>query len=527
MIFRRILLISLVIFLSGNISAQKAYWVFFKDKNGTTFNPYTYFATEAIERRTKLGISLYDSSDFPVNENYISEVGKLVQTVGYPTRWFNGVGVIANDEQIKQVSLLSFVKNVKEQQSINWLASSAKNETDTSNDDVVGVPDPDVQVNSMAGKMFAEHQLAGKGIVIAIIDVGFHGVDVHPAFDRLRFNNGIRATFDFSKDRADVYGPKSDHGTSVLSCIAGIKNEKNMGLAPDATFLLAKIATPWTNQPRGEEYFIAALEWSDKQGAMLVNCSDGPDYESYFPEQMNGEVSLMSRAANKAASKGILVISAAGNEGESSSPVLLPPADADSVLSVTALNVNGYIASYSSIGPTPDYKHKPDVSAPGTVVVANGYNSFVEDEGTSFSSPLIVGFAACVIQKYPDLSPIQLMDTLHKCASLYPYFDYAHGYGIPRADYFFDSTQVNSATFIISRIDNYAEIKIDEKFKPDCSSSVYPKLYYNLEDEKGRIYKYYVKEINTGAKIRIPEADLRQGVKINVFYQGYYAALQL
>jgi hypothetical protein len=526
------------VFFCGGLHAQKAYWVFFTDKNGTTFDPYSYFAREAITRRLNLGISLYDSTDFPVSEKYVAEVAKRVTLVGHTTRWFNGVGVDATEEQIAEVEKLPFVREVVAQQSLMWKPASADFFPDTIDDEIHDVKrDVNLQIDPMQGKLFKQNNLTGKGIIISIIDVGFHGVDVSPAFNSLRFNNGIRSTFDFAKDVADVYEQSADHGTMVLSCIAGVVNGQPMGLAPDATFLLAKIATPWTRQPKGEENFVAAMEWSDKQGAMLINCSDGPDYESYFPEQMNGKISLMSRASNMAAAKGMLVIAAAGNEGEASSTVLLPPADADSVLSVTALNDRGFIASYSSVGPTPDFRHKPDVCAPGTVLVANGYKNFEESEGTSFSSPLLVGFSACLIQKFPNLSPMDLMDTLHKCSSLYPYYDYAHGYGTPQASHFFDTARVQEPTFKIGHLKsvegnaliekNTVTITLEEKFKPDCNAEKNPKLYYNMEDERGRIYRYYVYEVRGDAAITIPESYLRVGVKINVFYEGYYASLQL
>jgi subtilisin family serine protease len=514
--------------LCGGLQAQKAYWVFFTDKNGSTFDPYAYFAPEAITRRENLGISLYDSTDFPVSEKYLAEITKRVTLVGHTTRWFNGVGVEASEEQIREVEKLSFVREVREQSTLIWKPASVYFSPDTIEDVIHDIKrDVDLQIDPMAGKVFQQNNLTGKGIIISIIDIGFHGVDVHPAFQSLRFNNGIRSTFNFAKDNADVYSSNADHGTMVLSCIAGVVNGRAMGLAPDAVFLLAKIATPWTTQSRGEENFVAALEWSDKQGAMLVNCSEGPDYQSYFPEQMNGRISLMSRASNTAAAKGMLVIAAAGNEGETSEPVILPPADADSVLSVTALNDRGYIASYSSFGPTPDFRHKPDVSAPGSVLIATGYGEFEESEGTSFSSPLLVGFAACVIQKFPDLTPMQLMDTLHKCSSLYPYYDYAHGYGTPQASYFFDTTAVQPATFSMTRSGNSVTITVNENFKPDCGADIYPKLYYCLEDDLGRIYKYYTYELIDGKPIVIPEHYLQIGNKVNVFYQGYYESLEL
>jgi serine protease AprX len=527
MLKKILFIFAFAISVGGGLHAQKAFWVFFTDKNGTSFDPYSYFAPEAITRRLNLGISLYDSTDFPVNENYIAEVGKRVELVGHATRWFNGVGVEASDEQIALVRQLPFVREVREQYSVMWKPACTKIACDTDDVDLDLLRDVNLQIDPMSGNAFIDHNLTGKGIIISIIDVGFHGVDVHPAFQSLRFNNRIRATFDFAKDNADVYSQKADHGTMVLSCIAGMADHEQMGLAPDATFLLAKIATPWTSQPKGEENFVAALEWSDKQGAMLINCSDGPDYESYFPEQMNGKNSLMSRASNMAAGKGMLVIAAAGNEGETSSPVLLPPADADSVLCVTALNDKGYVARYSSVGPTPDFRHKPDACAPGTVLVANGYGNYDESEGTSFSAPLLVGFAACVIQKYPDLSPMQLMDTLHKCSSLYPYFDYSHGYGTPQASHFFDTTYVHPKTCTIVNAKHSTVIKLEEIYKPVCGSANYPKLYYNLQDTHGRIYYYTVYELKDGSDITIPETYLKVGITVNVFYQGYYATLEL
>lgn len=524
---KKILIVFLFsVFSCAGLSAQKSFWVFFTDKNGSTFDPYSYFAPEAITRRLNLGISLYDSTDFPVSEKYIAEVSKRVTLVGHATRWFNGVGVDANDEQIAEVRKLPFVREIVEQYSVIWTPASMA--PDTTKKIFSDLPrDVNLQIDPMKGKEFKANNLTGKGIIISIIDVGFHGVDIHPAFQRLRFNNGIRATFDFTKDDADVYSQKADHGTGVLSCIAGEVNGQAMGLAPDAVFLLAKIATGWTSQRKGEENFVAAMEWSDKQGAMLINCSDGPDYQSYFPEQMNGKISIMSRASNMAAAKGMLVIAAAGNEGESTSPVILPPGDADSVLCVTSLNDDGYLASFSSYGPTPDFKHKPDGCAPGIVLIANGYEEFEKSEGTSYSSPLLVGFAACVIQKFPDLSPMQLMDTMHKCSSLYPYYDYAHGYGIPQASYFFDTTAVQEPTFTITGKNDSIVIVIIEKYKPVCGGDNYPKLYYNLEDEHGKIYRYFVYELVDGKPLEIPKEYLNAGNKINVFYRDYYASLEL
>ncbi|MCX6311334.1 MAG: S8 family serine peptidase [Bacteroidetes bacterium] len=508
----------------GEIHAQKSWWVFFTDKNNTTFDPYSYFSPEAIFRRQKLGISLYDSTDFPVNENYISLVRISVNQLGHVTRWFNGVGVDASDEEVAVLRKLPFVREVVPQTDWDIVPAFTKLFPDTTIEDDYG-KDRNLkqQIDPLQGKYFSEHNLKGNGIIISVIDVGFHGVDNSPAFLKMRFNNRIRSTYDFAKDVSDVYNSKADHGTMVLSCIAGFANGAQMGLAPDATFLLAKISTNLTNQTHGEENFVAAVEWSDKQGAMIINCSDGPDENSYFPEQMNGKISLMSRTSNMAASKGILVVVAAGNEGETSQPQLLPPAEADSVLSVTALNDDGIIASYSSYGPPPDFGRKPDVSAPGTAIVANGDGGYEVAEGTSFSAPLLVGFAACIIEKYPDLSPMMLIDSMRRCSSHYPYYDYSHGYGEPQASYFFDSLKVAPSTFTFIKKDEGETIKINENSMPDCRSHKSEMLFYSLEDSKGRIYRYEVINIKDDDHIEISLDDLKVGTKLHVFYKNYYA----
>lgn len=506
--------------------AQQSWWVFFTDKKETSFDPYSYFAPEAIERRVKLGISLYDSTDFPVNQTYVEAVRAIVDSVGHQTRWFNGVGVNANETEVAQLRQLPFVREVIPQPELIYKPAMANCVPDTVIDDDEGEERMvHQQIDPLNGKLFEDHGKKGKGVIIGVIDVGFHGVDVHPAFGQLRFNNQIRASFDFVKDNADVYSTKADHGTMVLSCIAGEVNGTQMGLAPEATFLLARIANAWTSQTHGEENFVAAVEWADKQGVMIINCSDGPDHSSYFPEQVDGKTSLMTRTSNLAARKGILVIAAAGNEGETDDPFLLPPADADSALSVTALDDDGYIASYSSYGPTPDFRRKPDVCSPGTAVVANGSGEYEVAEGTSFSAPLLVGFAACLVQMYPDLSAMQLMDSLRRSASLYPYYDYSHGYGVPQATYFFDTLAAPPATFTIERVDNSAKIVISEKFRASLDDEKAALLFYSLQDENGKIYKYEAWDMRRASKIVIHESELRAGVSIHVSYKGYYAAL--
>jgi subtilisin family serine protease len=505
------------------LPAQKAWWVFFTDKNGTSFDPYSYFAPEAIERRQKLGLSLYDSTDFPVNENYLREVASRVDTLGLETRWFNGVGVVATIDQVAQLRHLPFVREVVPQQELEWIPA------DTTVEDFDGKSRSlEKQLQPIGGKEFEAHGHSGKGIVIAVLDAGFSGADQHPAFAHLRMNNQVRSTWDFVKNSPDVYSTRADHGTMVLSCIAGKMDGHPMGLAPDATVLLARIAREYGNQYRAEEYFVAAVEWADKQGAMLINCSGGPGVRSYFPEQMNGKIPLISRAANMSASKGMLVIAAAGNSGDEYDDRLLPPSDADSSLCVTALNDSGYVAGYSSRGPTPQFSHKPDVCAPGTAIVADKTQDFSVAEGTSFSAPLLTGFAACLLEMYPDLSPMSLADTMRRSANLYPYFDYAHGYGAPQASYFFDPQQLVAPTFTINTAkDGGVTVNLDTAACPKCCFPKTAYLYFSLENLAGKIYHYGVIQVTSETPLVLPADETGQGGTLHVFYRGYYASKRL
>ena len=79
---------------------------------------------------------------------------------------------------------------------------------------------------------------------------------------------------------------------------------------------------------------------------------------------MDGKTSLVARAANMAAAKGILVVNAAGNEGGDDWKFIGTPADADSVLSVGGVSPETNIhIPYSSFGPTSDKRMKPNVCA--------------------------------------------------------------------------------------------------------------------------------------------------------------------
>lgn len=431
------LLFTLFCAILGIASAQNSYWVFFTDKQNTTFDPYQYFDAKAIERYALNGADLYDITNYPVNSHYASQVETACEELVGTSRWLNAAGVMATEEQIDMIRQFPFVADIQLIASDMELA-----EVDHPKGDSDGVleDDPDdeyPQISIHKGAMFRQHGITGKGVRIAVLDGGFKGADTHPAFKHLRDNNQIVKTWNFVKKKEYVYEAET-HGRMVLSCIAGMNGDRYLGMAPDAQFLLAR--TEVATEPLKEEiWWVQGLEWADQNGADILNSSLGYGKQRYMLKNMDGQTSRVARAANTAARKGILVCNSMGNEGSDSEwKMLITPADADSILSVGAVRGLYKLASFSSFGPTADGRMKPNVVAWGDYNhVAGEKGNFTTASGTSFSSPMVAGFAACVKQLHPEYTAWQLKTEIEKSANRYPYFDYAFGYGVPQAGYFF------------------------------------------------------------------------------------------
>ena len=432
-----ILIISLFTFAA--MAQEKCYWVFFTDKNNTSFDPYSYFDAKAIERYKQCGADLYDISNYPLNESYVSTVDGYASEVFGESRWFNAIGVTASEENAILISTLPFVDRIQEIESGGMTIASAERdvtiEADTENKNPILTD----QLIRFGGQYFIDKGIDGKGLRICVMDGGFPKVDTHPAFKHLRDNHQILKTYNFPNKKEDVYG-WSSHGTCVLSCIAGINEEgKKLGLATGAEFLLAR--TEIDPEPFKEEVWWAqGAEWADKNGADIINSSLGYGKDRHWTKDMDG-TSYVAKAAQKAVEKGILICNSAGNEGDDSRwMTIITPADAENVLTVGGIDddLNNYRhISFSSYGPTADKRLKPNVVAFGTAEVAEPSNGrYSNASGTSFSSPLVAGFAACAWQTKRDLTALQMKAEIEKSADLYPYFDYAFGYGVPQAAYF-------------------------------------------------------------------------------------------
>jgi subtilisin family serine protease len=147
---------------------------------------------------------------------------------------------------------------------------------------------------------------------------------------------------------------------------------------------------------------------------------------------MNGHTTPGSIAAATAASKGIIVCNSAGNSGQNAWHYIGSPADADSILTVGAVDDQGNYAAFSSTGPTSDGRIKPTVATQGqgTVVVSTS-GVPMSGNGTSFSSPVLTGAVACLWQAYPSMTNMQIIEAIKESASQFSNPDSLLGYGIP------------------------------------------------------------------------------------------------
>ena len=554
---KKAILLTLLILTAMGTWAQSCYWVMLRDKAGTTFDPYSYFDSKAIERYQHCGADLNDISNYPLNDSYVQQINAIVSDGHAGTelfgqsRWLNAVAVMATDNQIALIRELPFVKQVDLIADEMTVCSQHHGSTVTT---TTAEPDDATLTNQllrMQGDLFKAHGYDGKNIRVAVFDGGFHAVNTHKAFSHLRDRNAIIATWDFTKKQENVYDNHT-HGTMVLSCIAGVIDGRQLGLATGATFLLAK--TEVDPEPFKEEVWWAqAMEWADKNGADIINSSLGYGKDRHYTYEMDGR-SYVAKAANMAARKGMLVCNSAGNEGDDNRwKTIITPSDADSVLCV-----GGIISSltsykhipFSSYGPSADGRKKPNIVTFGHAEVADPHN----DEkttfayGTSFASPLAAGFAACALQAVRDqklnINNMQLLHLIEASGDLYPYHDYAMGYGVPQASYFIDYPKnknlrdEQTPAFVFEEIPALSDFviiapKVARKFyvdnsRPNINSlnntvdNVKEPLFVKVENNDGEIEEFVhleTEQFKANSRLAIPKASLC-GKKLTVHYGG-------
>ena len=441
-------------FLQAFAGEGNRYMVFFTDKAGSTYtleNPQSFLSERALNRREKQNISI-NENDLPVSSTYVSTLAEMDSVhVFFATKWLNGVLVETTTSQIEIINLQPFVKHVEYVAPGYKLSVDGKNGRNSrnSNNFKSGSMDDDSEAqNTMIGvNEMHEAGYRGEGMLIAVFDSGFETVNQSTFYTHIFDRDKIVGEKDFVKNSGNVF-QYDNHGSKVLSCISAYKTGNYSGAAPEADLVLC-VTEDISAEYRIEEYnWLFAAEYADSIGVDIINSSVGYSYFSdesmdYTYADLDGKTAVISRAATRAASKGMLVVASNGNEGNNSWTYLNAPADADSVLSVGAVTFDEIKSNFSSYGPSSDGRIKPEVSAPGSWVRVVYRNEIVYANGTSFSTPLASGLAAGFWQAFPELTNMEVMEYLKLSSSQANSPDTLIGYGIPNFVRAFNQAKIN------------------------------------------------------------------------------------
>jgi serine protease AprX len=270
--------------------------------------------------------------------------------------------------------------------------------------------------------------ITGAGVTVAVLDTGIDG-------DLADFGGRVVAGVNLASARnpgawdVDQYG----HGTFVAGLIAssGVSSGGQFtGVAPGANLVSIKVAG--ADGVTSESTVIEGVAWAianqATDGIQVLNMSLG--VQPMSPSALDP----LDQAVEQAWNAGIVVVTSAGNAGPDNGSITSPGND-PLVITVGAMDDGGAdlpanfaIPSFSSAGPTLfDGWFKPDLVAPGrsvvsvippnsTVALQNplaliGKHNFV-GSGTSFSTAIVSGLAALLLQASPGLTPDQVKAAL-------------------------------------------------------------------------------------------------------------------
>lgn len=465
--------------LAFSQSEKAFYLIKFKDKNVSDFSintPTNYLSTKSIERRLKQHIAI-NTSDLPLNTSYTEQIKALNVKIIHRSKWLNAISIACNNSAtIETIKGLPFVLEI---QKISVpIVNSTSNKFELEKAYTPVPPTKSIQsATSSTGLDYGfsysqAHQLnvdclhnmgyQGEGVTVAILDAGFMHVDTIAAFDSLRMNNRLLGTWDFVTGDSMVF-EDNIHGMEVLSCMAGYLPGQLIGTAPRASYWLLRTEDAASESLQEELNWLMGAEFADSVGADVINSSlayttfdNIADNHTYA--DMNGHTTIAAKAATWAADKGISVVISAGNYGAGPWYKIGTPADADSILTVGAVDSLGVITNFSSHGPAADGRVKPCTVARGLeAIVATDFGGISYANGTSFSSPITAGAVACLRQANPTASNMELIDKIQHSANQFNNPDTLYGYGIP---------DFCAANTFLAGVQNFNE--------PNASLKIYP-----------------------------------------------------
>ena len=512
-----IFLITLTVFSQNTVYK---YRISFLNKNNSPYsitNPSAFLSQKAIDRRSNQGIPI-NMLDIPVNQCYIDSVTNFGATFINKSKWFNSIIVSLTDTNIlQQINTLPFVKSselvisvstkkkknkqndetinktaniyFKPQYYQNYYTANEKhivNEKDAKATQNIDYGQAYLQINMLQGTFLHNQGYTGQGMTIAVLDAGFSQVDIMNAFDSLWLNGQILGTHDFVSPGNNVFN-EATHGMMVLSTMGANLPGQIVGTAPKASYWLIRTEDATSENPIEEDNWASGAEFADSVGADIINSSLGyttfnNPIMSHTYQDMDGKATRATLAATIAARKGILVVNSVGNSGEGAWRYIGAPSDADSIISVGAVDTNEGHASFSSIGPTYDGRVKPTVVALGQDAVFATATGISTGNGTSFSSPILCGMATCLWQAFPQKTNQEVIEAIKHSASQYLTPDSLLGYGIP-------NFQIASILLSGNKIHNFDSENTFNMF-PNPFDEILHIAYNSIDTQKVQIELY-------------------------------------
>ncbi len=209
----------------------------------------------------------------------------------------------------------------------------------------------------------------------------------------------------------DVKGPDAEHGTHVAGIIAADR-KNNIGIKGIADNVRIMSVRTVPNGDERDKDVANAIRYAVDNGAQIVNMS--------FGKSISPDKEVVDQAVKYAEKKGVLLIHAAGNDGENidkeknfPTRFYLNGKSAMNWLEVGASawgTDESFVASFSNYG-----KKYVDLFAPGVDIYSTTpENNYKNQSGTSMACPSTVGVAALVMSYFPDLTPLQVLDILKK-----------------------------------------------------------------------------------------------------------------
>jgi serine protease AprX len=424
-------------------------WVFFTDKGIFSEKEYreakrefrSSLLSSTLKRRLKNRVEV-DFLDLAVHQDYIDKILQSGGKLRHTSRWLNAVSIQVEAGEIEMIAPLPFVRQIRRVASFKRTPPETQPEYGElfRQKDFVGYGrnygKSLAQLDQINVPVVHDMGFKGENVIVGMLDTGYR--KDHQAFAAAYLESRVLAEYDFIFGDTNTQNEpvdtsiQHDHGTNTWSALGGEYDGELYGPAYKSKFVLAKTENTRGEEPIEEDNWVAGLEWADSIGAEVVSSSLGY-FDWYTYEDLDGNTALCTQAADLAASRGIVVANAAGNERLEDWHYIITPADGDSVISVGAVNWDGVIASFSSVGPTYDERIKPEVVARGVntyCAYTSGVDHYGGQGGTSLSTPLVGGCAALLFSAHPDWNAMQVREALMMTADRAFSPDTVYGWGL-------------------------------------------------------------------------------------------------